>query len=197
MSQLILTWLSLCPPDENIKKRPKIAYFLFTVTMFLIEFIGFLSSIAFLLTYLRRDLNKALYSVFQIASSSSVMYTMCAVFFLRHKISKIFTNLSEIYKSSENHFDFFFSRWTLKCLIFIIIFFSMKFRLNSDENENSFEFLAQANNSSEWIWKMYIKLVLFGFPCTTFSAAAASVAICWLIKRHFDAKFLFYPLKLL
>lgn len=110
MSQLILTWLSLCPPDENIKKRQKIAYFLFTVTMFLIEFIGFLSSIAFLLTYLRRDLNKALYSVFQIASSSSVMYTMSAVFFLRHKISKIFTNLSEIYKSSENHFDLFFFR---------------------------------------------------------------------------------------
>lgn len=195
MSQLMLTWLSLCPADEKNSKWKKCCYILFTVTMFLIELIGFICSLAYLLTYVRKDLEKALYSVFQIAATSGVIYAMTAVFFLRHKMSDIFTNLSKIYKASENRFKYCIIQVDIEMFV-QFIFHEISFEY-IDENDDSFQFLARANSKCEWIWKMYIKLVLFGFPSTTFLAAAASVAICWLAKGNFDAKYLFYPLKLM
>lgn len=36
----------------------------------------------------------------------------------------------------------------------------MTFHLNIDESDASFRFLAEENNKSEWIWKIYMKLII-------------------------------------
>lgn len=111
-SQRMLIWLCLCPGDENISKRDKFHHILFTFTLYVIAIITFACSAAHFSMYLRIDLEKSLYSLFQISAVISVTYTTITVFFLRHKIAAIFMNLSEIYKASESRFD------TILCLLY-------------------------------------------------------------------------------
>lgn len=47
------------------------------------------------------DMEKSLFSLFQIAGFLGVIYELIAMFFVRDKISAIFTNLTEIYEASK------------------------------------------------------------------------------------------------
>lgn len=60
-----------------------------------------LSSAFFILKYLSIDLELALYALYQITSTGTVLYASVIVFFSRHRIPVIFNNLANIYLSSE------------------------------------------------------------------------------------------------
>lgn len=101
-SQRVLTWLCVCPADENTTKLERFSYILFTFTTFFVQIILLIGSIAYFLTFMRTDMKESLYSLSQIAGSSGIMYMMIAMFFRREKISSIFTKLSKLYEASEN-----------------------------------------------------------------------------------------------
>ncbi|XP_055296841.1 odorant receptor 22a-like [Sitodiplosis mosellana] len=63
------------------------------------------------------------------------------------------------------------------------------------KDEDSFRYLAQANNKSEWFWKMYIKFVLGGFPVIIAVSSIGSVLVCFLLNGHLDVTQLFRPFR--
>lgn len=105
-SQRALTWLCLCPVAENVSKRMKLIYILFTCVTHLVATYIFICSTIYSIRLLRTDLEKSLYSLYQIAAASNMIYLISTVFFIRQKISDVFMQLSEIYQTSENPFDF-------------------------------------------------------------------------------------------
>lgn len=71
--------------------------------------------------------------------------------------------------------------------------FTNPYRFESDANEISFKFLIETNQNCEWIWKMYIKYVIFGFFVGIISMATISVSFSYLIKGEFDEKIAYHP----
>lgn len=71
---------------------------------------------------------------------------------------------------------------------------NFRFHLILDKHEDSFKFLAQANSTSEWLWKIYYKCFMCGFV-DGFATPIASVFICFLLNGYFDATQAFHPLR--
>lgn len=105
-SQRVLTWLWLCPAAENVSKQRKFIYVLFTCAINLLSLYILICSAIYSFEFLRIDLEKSLYSLYQIVAALNSIYLMASGLFLRHKISDIFTQLSGIHKTSEKPFDF-------------------------------------------------------------------------------------------
>lgn len=66
-----------------------------------------------------------------------------------------------------------------------------------DKNEESFHFLVQANNTSEWMWKTYFKYVMAGFSISSILVCAGSTTICYVTKGDFDPEHVYHVLKLM
>lgn len=73
-----------------------------------------------------------------------------------------------------------------------IVLFTFFPKLNPGENDETFRFLARANNMSETIWKYYIKITFIVLPIETFGLCIISILICFWLHGHFDTKHLFY-----
>lgn len=63
-----------------------------------------------------------------------------------------------------------------------------------DANEDSFNFLMQANEKSEWLWKFYFKFMIITCSNTAF-LSALSAFTCYFKYGKFDEKFLYHPYK--
>lgn len=69
----------------------------------------------------------------------------------------------------------------------------MKFPLILDATKESFRFLAQANDKSEWVCMFYFKFALGGFCASTVAMAIASVLFSQLINKKFELQNLYLP----
>lgn len=70
------------------------------------------------------------------------------------------------------------------------------FSLNLDKNADSFRFLAQANNVSEWMWKIYfwcMICIFFG----TLTIYMSFVLYCWLTHGRIIIDHLYRPFKVM
>lgn len=104
-NQRVLMWLCVCPPDELTKKWQKRVYIIFSVSVFLANLIGLAASLAYFYQFLSIDLEKSLCTVSQIAATISTVYAGIYLFLSRHKITKLFAKLLEIYKQSKFTFN--------------------------------------------------------------------------------------------
>lgn len=66
----------------------------------------------------------------------------------------------------------------------------------SAENADSLKLLTNLNNKSEWIWKMYF-ICMVSVILNTFSMAAMSIALRWMLHDDFDVKYFYHPIKLM
>lgn len=68
--------------------------------------------------------------------------------------------------------------------------------MNLDEHWDSFEFLAYANNASEWMWKIYYKYMA-GVLINVAFTSVLSVFYCWLNDDdndgHLDTANFYHP----
>lgn len=71
------------------------------------------------------------------------------------------------------------------------------FLLKLDQNEDSFAFLIEANNKSEWLWSVYFKYLMGGFFANMMVAAIISGALCYILSGHLDVDILYHPYKLM
>ena len=62
-----------------------------------------------------------------------------------------------------------------------------------DKNDESFRFLARANNTSEWLWDLYFKFIFGGFQIFIATASIASVLLCLLWNDQFDVTLVYHP----
>lgn len=105
-SHRVLTWLCFCSADAQISDREKRNHILFAITISTLNAFFLISSIAYFVTFMRIDLEKALCSVYQIAGFAFILYATIALFYLRDKTSIIFTKLSEIYQTRKNRCEY-------------------------------------------------------------------------------------------
>lgn len=167
-----LIWLCICPVDESISQWKKIAYTIFTAMVLSGLIGGSVACLVFSWKSASIDVGQSMYAfTFVAAQFTSVYFALVGVSLLRHKIGKIFKDLSAIYKNSE--FAFLFSFGPSRRLSFCcnnnkftqreIFSFSVAIRSPySDEAEDSFEFLARVNDTSEWMWRIYLNYITGG-----------------------------------
>lgn len=186
----ILTWLCICPFDQNTSIRKKTLFMISTWFLFAFEVSYLVSSIVFFANNVLVDVEKCLYAVLQVAASSSLVYKVIVAFILRKRINHFFGTLQTIYEESKLEWMENSSIDWNRLPYFISIF-----KLISDSDLDSFHHLKHANDKSELLWKYYIKYVLLGFPITTIVVATASVFYCHLTGKGFDSKYLYRPYK--
>lgn len=75
-------------------------------------------------------------------------------------------------------------------------FFFSKNQPNLDEKEDGFQFMVEANKTSENISIIYLNIVGY-YPLVTISTCIVSIIFCLMIKGNFDTAFLYHPYKFL
>lgn len=131
----VLIWFSLYPPDVNTGPYLKLAYLIFSLSIFSVNICGLVSSVAFFLEFISISLEESLYCVFQIAGIGGVICIVTNAYFSRIQMIAIFKHLENIYKACEiiMKFNFPFDNFVKSFVhhfrkITLSFFFKIKFR---------------------------------------------------------------------
>lgn len=186
----VLTWFCLCPADETTSKWMKFRNIAFTfITITPLTFM-FITSIMYFVRYFKTDRAESLYGFFQIGGTLSLLYGFWAVLFSRDKMKAIFDHLNEIYQTSKESFSLKIPFWTHFQWFFSSILAS------EDLSEDAFRFLLTANDTSEWIWRAFSKLMFYALISIPI-ASGGSVVLCYMLRDNFDVNYLYHPFKLM
>lgn len=99
----MMTWLSMCPPDETATERQKKAYVAHTLTVLFLNVISFIASLAFCLKYVLVDFDGATYAFMTTVGQFGLIYFMIIAILMRQQIRGVFLSMSTIYNSSKFH----------------------------------------------------------------------------------------------
>lgn len=98
LNRNFLVSLGVCPaPQSKWKTVFKINYGLVLV----LQVLGLISSIWFIVKFIKIDLNSVLYAAFHASAYSSSTYSLLVGFLLKHKIFTSFEKLQRIFDESE------------------------------------------------------------------------------------------------
>lgn len=95
-----LKWLCVFPKTNDTSTLDKTWCAIFTFIIFCGNLFAVIASAAFISKYMKSDLQKTLYALFQFGSFFIMSYTMVMVLFVRGKIVEMFEKLSDIYTKS-------------------------------------------------------------------------------------------------
>lgn len=105
MNRRVLTWLCVFPLDEVTTRKGKLTCIVFSFGVSLTIFSGLTGSVVFFLKFMSTDLEESLYSLFQIAAIFSSANAIVVAFVMRHRIPKMFVNLTRIYEKCKCDFQ--------------------------------------------------------------------------------------------
>lgn len=97
----VMTWLSMCPPDESSTERQRKAYVVHTLAILFFCVISFIASLTFCLKYVLVDFDGSTFAFMVAIIEFGVVYFMIAAILMRHQIQGIFSSLSTIYNRSK------------------------------------------------------------------------------------------------
>lgn len=101
-NQRVLTWLCICPFDQDASIWKKSFFIILTLFLFTFEVSSWVSSIIFFVTNVSVDLENCLYAVFQIAATSGLIYMWMVAFISRKRINQFLGTLANIYDESNS-----------------------------------------------------------------------------------------------
>lgn len=101
ISQWFLSWISVCPVEENMSKWKKVIFKIFPFVIIAGNLTGLTSSTIFFVRYISVDLEGSLYALFQIAGQLNMTNAIIITFAFRHRLTTMFENLAKIYTASE------------------------------------------------------------------------------------------------
>lgn len=188
-TQKMFVWLCICP-DENVPNRwKKLSYICFAAINLLVLVSALTSSVLFAVKFASTNLPETLGACTQFAGWSTVCYLLLISLFMREKVSAIFTELAVIYNTSE-----YFLKNNYSNKIYLK---KWNFYLNLDKNKASFQFLEQANNTSEMLCKFFFKY--FGLCVITVSFGIDGVSILYSFYEfdNFNPDYICYSMKLM
>lgn len=113
---------------------------------------------------------------------------------LRHEIGSIFDNLSTIYEDSKWLWSENLTNVIIPPPQRIIIFFAHPLVSNSGQDAGSFQFLTHANNTSEWMWKMFSKNLAAGAVMIFTVAPLISAFLNWVTNKNVKVLNLYHPI---
>lgn len=104
LNRKLLVWLGVCPTSSNSAWNTlfKINFYF----VFLLQVWGLLSSVCFIVKFLKIDLNSVLYAGFHTSAYSSSTYSLLVGYVLHQKIFQTFEKLQVIYDESKFFSDF-------------------------------------------------------------------------------------------
>lgn len=100
-TQLMMTWLSMCPADKSTSPWKKRFYVANTCTVFIANLIHFTASLVFCVKHYSVDFGGAAFAVMATSGTFGLMYSLIAALQMREPIGAIFTGLSTIYKTRK------------------------------------------------------------------------------------------------
>lgn len=208
-----LIWLRICPADEFTSRRQKLAYTIFAVFVVIGLVCGLAGSLSSGWKFMSIDLGESVYAfVYSIALIIVLFMALVGQIVLPHKIVSIFDNLKAIYKACEccfiwslnfhlrmkpKHYYYYLrkintyhmyktlSHWITKCSCFS--------HHISDEDADSFPLLARVNNISEWMLKMYFKIMTAATIVNFVVVPLISDLFKWAINKNFRVETFYHP----
>lgn len=99
-TQQVLMWLCICPVVETVNKNKKLACIGLSSTVLLIIATQVIGSILFVERYAAVNLELSLYAFYQIFGWGPIFHMFVVALVLRHRITKLFVQLSNIYETS-------------------------------------------------------------------------------------------------
>lgn len=186
----VLTVLCVYPAPVKTSQWLKLLYTLVTVLVVAANLAGLIASLVFFFEFVSSDFESSLHALLQICALSAATYMHAIGLFSRHRIKIVFENLGKIYEASKR-----FQMHICQHIQNIIDTHTI-----SDMHSDSFQFMEQANNHSEFISKMYLKLVLVGFFMNTLTMSAFSLIFCWITNAFtagFESKYVYHPFRVL
>lgn len=98
--------------------------------------------------------------------------------------SRIFSKISQTFTKIVRFFFLFYLLFeTNKCFFYL------------DSTKDTFPFLIEANNNCEWFWKMYGKLLIFGYFSGNVTISTVSVAFVLIMTGEFNVKYLYHAFR--
>lgn len=179
----MLTWLSVFPIDKNVSITKRLGYMSFTAIILTCLLSAMISSSVFFVKYISIDLQQSLYAVLHLTLVVQALYMYAVIYRMRNKTKLAFEHLTNIYDQCKSSI-----RTLMESMLMIT------FHLNLDKaDENSFRFLAQADEVSEWMWPIYWKFSLFGFFIGIPFTIAIPILILYLRYGIFDMEHVVHP----
>lgn len=105
-SQQVLIWLSGLKAQNTDGKR--IVYIIFTIGAITASIIATVISIVFIYRNMSTQLEETLFCLFHTFGSSNTLYQLIVTVLLRHKLTGIFKNLSNIYNECNKKIEISF-----------------------------------------------------------------------------------------
>lgn len=99
--QRSLTYVNVCPADENTSKWKKVFYKIFALIIFTFISLGLFGSVAHFLKFISSDPEKSLSAVYQIFAMLCFINSMIVTFFARRKLLAMFKSLGKINANSK------------------------------------------------------------------------------------------------
>lgn len=96
-----MKWLSMYPANEHTNALNKMAYVIVTLTIFSINFTGFLSNFAYFYKYLSIDIEGSLLALMVCNILGGLAYSFATAIIMRYEIQSIYDKLSSIYGASK------------------------------------------------------------------------------------------------
>lgn len=102
MNRKVLTWLCMYPFEEGTTWAMKMAYIIYTLVTFVVNFSAVFCAGAFIYKFVSTDLERCLYALLHIVAHSAIVYIQIAASYLQQKIkTDIFDHLKQIYEASK------------------------------------------------------------------------------------------------
>lgn len=94
----VLTFLYMCPPEENSSKIKKILCVTFSFGTMTVMALASLSGAVFAIKYMSIDFEKCLFAMFHTVATSTLLYMLIAIILSRNKMANILNSISNIYE---------------------------------------------------------------------------------------------------
>lgn len=179
--------LGVCPaPDSKWRLIFKMNYIL----VLILQVLGLISSICFVVKYIRIDLNSVLYAGFHTSAYSSSTYSLLVGFLVQHKILLAFVKLQKICDESKQSIVVSCKFWEKrhKCWPHFNT-------INVDQVKDSSNILMVANQSGEWITRNVMKFLTLGYFLASILLAVLSALYCYLVNGFIVVEQLYVPFK--
>lgn len=161
----------------------------FTANHFIVlilQILGLLSGVLFIITFLKTDFNGVLYSGFHTSAYSTSTYSLVVGFVHQDKILAIFQTLQRIYDgcmgTNEEFFLLFQNNWK-------------GFLRISDHMKDPSNILTNANGKCHWITLNFMRFLTLGYFLGSILLALLSALYGYIAVGSVEIDYLYVPFK--
>lgn len=101
LNQQLMTWIFINSSSETTSLLKRVVYIFLGCAVFASQLAAFAASVAFLIKFLSIDIERSLYTSFQILTSAPAAYMFVVACVSRHKINALFGSLTTICDESN------------------------------------------------------------------------------------------------